>query len=50
MVSELHTNFIINYDNATARDIRDLIEHVRETVQAKFQVRLETEVRMLGEF
>lgn len=50
MVSELHTNFIINYDNATARDIRDLIDLVRETVLAKFQIRLETEVRMLGEF
>lgn len=48
MVSQLHAGFIINYDNATARDILDLIELVKNTVYDKFGVMLEPEVRMLG--
>lgn len=49
-VSELHTNFIINMNNATSRDIRDLIEKVRETVRKKFGIELEPEVKMIGTF
>ena len=50
MVSEKHTNFIINAGGATAADIVRLIRHIQETVQTRFGVTLETEVRMLGEF
>jgi UDP-N-acetylmuramate dehydrogenase len=50
MVSELHTNFIINFDKATSTDILKLIEHVRETVYSRFNVLLEPEVRLLGDF
>ncbi len=50
MVSDKHTNFIVNAGNATAGDIFRLIGHVRETVDKKFSVMLEPEVRMLGEF
>ena len=32
MVSEKHANFIINYENATCSDIRDLIKLVHDTV------------------
>lgn len=49
-VSELHTNFIINLSNATSRDIRDLINKVRETVHKKFGIELEPEVKMIGKF
>ena len=49
-VSTLHTNFIINADNATSRDIRSLIDLVRETVQAKFGIELQTEIKMIGSF
>jgi len=49
-VSTLHTNFIINIDNATSRDVRELIDLVRETVQKKFGIELETEVKMIGSF
>ncbi len=49
-VSDLHTNFIINVDNATSRDIRDLISLVRETVYKKFGIELETEIKMVGQF
>lgn len=49
-VSELHTNFIINYDNATSQDIRTLISLVCETVYSRFGVELEPEVKMIGLF
>jgi UDP-N-acetylmuramate dehydrogenase len=50
MVSEKHTNFIINYDNATSADIRALIRLVQEEVRKRSGIRLEPEVRMIGEF
>jgi UDP-N-acetylmuramate dehydrogenase len=40
MVSEKHAGFIINYDNATSRDVSNLIDIVRETVFRKFGVEL----------
>lgn len=48
-VSELHANFIVNTGGATAGDIERLIEHVRATVERRFGVRLEPEVRIIGE-
>ena len=50
MVSEKHTNFIINTGNATSSDIYNLITHVQESVYNKSGVRLETEIKILGEF
>lgn len=49
MVSELHTNFIINAGGATSADIRELIAFVQATVQERFGVELHPEVRTLGE-
>lgn len=49
-VSEKHCGFIINENNATARDVVELIKKVQDTVQKKFGIRLEPEVRMLGDF
>jgi len=49
-VSEKHANFIVNPDGlARAADIEAIIEHVRDTVQAKTAVLLEAEVRIIGE-
>jgi UDP-N-acetylmuramate dehydrogenase len=48
-VSEKHANFIINRDNATATDIEELIEHVRQTVIDVHDVELIHEVRIVGE-
>lgn len=48
-VSELHANFIINTGKATAADIEALIESVREQVFAVQGIRLEAEVRIIGE-
>ncbi|MBN1501665.1 MAG: UDP-N-acetylmuramate dehydrogenase [Spirochaetes bacterium] len=50
MVSELHTNFIINDGNAKAADIRRLIELIQKTVKEKFNVDMHTEIKMIGEF
>jgi UDP-N-acetylmuramate dehydrogenase len=49
VVSEKHANFIVNTGGATAADIEALIERVRNEVEMQFGVRLELEVRILGE-
>jgi UDP-N-acetylmuramate dehydrogenase len=48
-VSEKHANFIVNLGAARAADIEALIHEVQNRVQATHGVRLETEVRMVGE-
>lgn len=47
MVSEKHSGFIINYDNATSSDILRLIGLVQDTVLANTGVFLETEVKII---
>ena len=49
MVSEKHSGFVINKGGATAKDILDVITHVKEKVKAQFGVDLYPEVRVLGE-
>ncbi|MFL6547973.1 MAG: UDP-N-acetylenolpyruvoylglucosamine reductase, partial [Povalibacter sp.] len=48
-VSEMHANFIVNDGHATAADIEQLIAHVRDTVEKVHGVRLNPEVRVVGE-
>lgn len=48
-VSEKHSGFVINKDNATCRDILELIEIIKQTVKEKFDVELEREVKIVGE-
>jgi len=45
-VSERHGNLITARRDATASDVRALLETVRDTVQERFGVRLETEVQL----
>ncbi len=49
-VSEKHCGFVINKDKATAEDVLQLIKDVQDKVYAQFQVKLEPEVKMVGEF
>ena len=49
-VSEKHCGFVINAGNATAEDVLTLMEDVKKIVYEKFQVELEPEVKMIGEF
>jgi len=48
-VSEKHANFIVNLGHACAADIERLIEHVEDSVEARTNVRLIREVRIIGE-
>ena len=47
-VSEKHAGFVINRGDATADDVRRLMDLVRETVLRQTGVELEPEVRLLG--
>lgn len=48
-VSPKHAGFIVNTGDATARHVLDLIAHVQRVIWEKFNVRLETEIRVVGE-
>ncbi len=48
-VSEKHANFIINNDNASATDVEELIEHVRQAVIEAHGIKLIHEVHIVGE-
>lgn len=48
-VSDLHSGFIINKGGATATDIIELMHLVQNTVYDEFGVRLEPEVRIIGD-
>lgn len=49
-VAEKHCGFVINKGNATAMDVCTLMEQVSGKVEEQFGVRLEPEVKMLGDF
>lgn len=49
-VSEKHCGFVINAGDATAKDVRTLMDNVRDIVYEKYGVTLEPEVKFLGEF
>ena len=49
-ISEKHANFIINEGDATAKDVKQLIDLMKQTVKEKFKVDLEEEVRYIGEW
>lgn len=48
-VSDKHSGFVINKENATAKDILDLIAYIQKEVKRQFGVELKTEVRIIGE-
>jgi UDP-N-acetylmuramate dehydrogenase len=48
-ISEKHANFIVNLGNATASDVLTLMELVRQTVLDVRGVRLEPEIKVIGE-
>ena len=49
-VAPFHANFIINTGSATARDVLDLIQKLETTVFEKTGIKLEREVKLLGNF
>lgn len=48
-VSDKHSGFIINKGNATCEDVLRLIKHIQKTVNERFSVQLEPELRIIGE-
>lgn len=48
-VSTKHSGFIINKENASAKEILELIKIVQDRVKDKFNVELSPEVRIIGE-
>ena len=49
MVSAEHGNFIVNDGTATARDVLELVELIRQRVRVERGIELETEVEIIGE-
>ena len=48
-VSTKHAGFMVNVDEGTATDYIELIQYVQAAIKEKFNVILETEVRVIGE-
>mgnify|MGYP000954445528 FL=1 len=46
-ISDKHPNFVTNIGNATFNDVISVIEHVKEVVFEKFNIKLETEIVIL---
>jgi UDP-N-acetylmuramate--alanine ligase len=49
VVSDVHGNFIVNEGDATANDVLQLIEIIRQRARAERGIELQTEVEILGE-
>lgn len=49
-ISDKHSGFIINRGNATSEEVLKLIGHIQKTVAGKYSVKLEPEIRIIGEF
>jgi UDP-N-acetylmuramate dehydrogenase len=50
MVSDVHANFIVNSGGATAADVIDLVQLIRQTVKDANGIELRPEIRFLGSF
>jgi UDP-N-acetylmuramate dehydrogenase len=49
-VSEVHANFIVNRGGATAADVRALMREMGERVFARSGIRLQPEIKLVGEW
>lgn len=47
-VSEKHAGFIINKGKATAKDVLDLVEHIKKVIKEKFNQDIELEILVIG--
>ena len=48
-VSEVHGNFIVNDGGATATEVLELIDRIKQAAKTKRGIELETEVQIVGE-
>ncbi len=49
-ISDKHSGFIINKGKATCEEVLSLIKYIQITVENRFNVQLETEIRIVGDF
>ena len=49
-ISNLHANFFINHGSASAADVRSLIILAQQTVKERFDVELELEIELIGDW
>lgn len=47
-ISDMHGNFIVNAGGATANDVLALIDYVKRTIDSQYDVKMETEVEIIG--
>jgi UDP-N-acetylmuramate dehydrogenase len=48
-ISPQHANFIVNLGQASAHEVLALVDHVKQQAYARTGIRLEEEVRIVGE-
>lgn len=48
-VSEKHAGFIVNKGKAKAKDVLELIEHIKNVVKEKYNIDLELEIKVVGQ-
>lgn len=48
-VSEKHAGFIVNVDNATAKDVIELTDYIKEKIEEKFCKKINLEIQIIGE-
>lgn len=48
-ISDKHGNFIVNTGQATSKDVLTLINLIKETIKLKFDITLETEVKIVND-
>jgi len=48
IISEKHCNFFVNEGKATAKELEELINKVKETVYQKTKINLELEIKIIG--
>lgn len=49
-ISTVHANFFVNHGQATAADVKALIDLAQQSVREKFGIELELEIELLGEW
>ena len=47
-ISDKHCNFFVNDGKATAKELEDLINKVKETVYQKTKIKLQLEIKIIG--
>lgn len=48
-ISTKHAGFVVNKGNATAKDVIELTNHIKEKVYEKFQKKIELEIEIIGD-